>query len=860
MRAGAIWGVVGIWVLGGGWAQAQLSPRQVPEFDLRVRVLRWGGGPTPAEQKFSFTWETFRIAEAVPGSQWSPWFEVRRKQIAAILKRYPNSYLRRWPMVARVGVRPVRDPMQVEVQVRFVENGQSFLLHGELFGPYLGMLVWRKGFGGEPQVATSAQYNQRYWDTFDRVKIAPQDRPRKFVIVDRYIGLDHDRRAWSEGFQRLARAGFTALMVPPSEKLRELFEQTGMKRIAWAVYAPPGYAFDYDPRVNPESIERWAQSLAANYHKAGFQPQQMALFAMSDEPGWYYPSMFRALRRTPEGLKRFRLYLQQRGLQPQDLGCRSWEEVFPLGPSGVGALESKRLYYWTMRFFPWDSARHFARCSAALRRAFHEPMPVVTNWNFFAGRFFVPGPVANNPDKTHPDASMGGHDWYEYARLGGTNMLWTEDWFGDDRAYQWSFYLARLRTAARSAGLEFGSYVIPRTAGGRRRGITQKVLSIVGQGGKAIKYFVFGPEYVFPGNCYSERVQVLPEMVEAHRAIGRMEELLWPGRMPVPQVALLHSRSSQPWDALAAKSQKVQIQGATNTHMNARRTGYMAELFDLYLALQHANIPADVIDEDMLTAEGLKPYRVLYITGPDLPRSCQEEVVRWVRGGGVVVLVPGAAHWDRYHEPCRLIYQAAAIQSSPVPRRFYANVRWEKSNGKGRGPWGEFSDAGPRAKLSAPEGKVLARFANGQPAVVVASLGQGQVVAFGWWPGLSYWKSWTRRRQGLPVGFSAAIRSWITWPVLKLAAVKPWVQCSVPLVEALVLKSERGVVLTLLNWSGRPWSQVRLSVRLEFEPRRVEAFWAKQVPIQRTPEGVELQVPLEEYELIGLFRQAEPSK
>ena len=137
----------------------------------------------------------------------------------------------------------------------------------------------------------------------------------------------------------------------------------------------------------------------------------MALFAMSDEPGWYYPQMFEPLKKNPAALARFREYLKSQGLKPSDVGASKWEDVQPLGRSNANALPGKRLFYWTMRFFPYDSARHFARSTKALEEAFYPGVPVLTNWNFFSGRFCVPGPMANNRDKQDPDAAKGGHDW-----------------------------------------------------------------------------------------------------------------------------------------------------------------------------------------------------------------------------------------------------------------------------------------------------------------------------------------------------------------------------------------------------------------------------------------------------------------
>jgi len=140
------------------------------------------------------------------------------------------------------------------------------------------------------------------------------------------------------------------------------------------------------------------------------------------------------------------------------------------------------------------------------------------------------------------DTGMGGFNWIDFGRQDAA-MLFTEDWFGDEMAPQWSFYCAKLRCAARLGNVDFGGYVIPRTAGSRENGILQKILSITAHGGKAIKYFVFGPEYVFPGNCYSFRSRLLPKMAEAHDLIARAEHLLWPGKIMPRGISCLISRN-----------------------------------------------------------------------------------------------------------------------------------------------------------------------------------------------------------------------------------------------------------------------------------------------------------------------------
>ena len=70
------------------------------------------------------------------------------------------------------------------------------------------------------------------------------------------------------------------------------------------------------------------------------------------------------------------------------------------------------------------------------------------------------------------------------GRLRAGSVLWTEDWFGDDKASEWSYLGSRLRSAARLGGVRsgakggddnavgWGGYIVPRgpTSGVARGG------------------------------------------------------------------------------------------------------------------------------------------------------------------------------------------------------------------------------------------------------------------------------------------------------------------------------------------------------------------------------------------------------
>src|SRR5262249_37513431 len=198
------------------------------------------------------------------------------------------------------------------------ETADSAIAAANLYASPLGILTWRDA-GGAPHATTMAEYNHRYWDPLADLDFPEELRPRRFPIVERMIGGDGDRADWGGGIQNLVRAGFSAIMLPPTRQIRDLLLDTTVRRTAWAVYNPPGYAFDYDAAVTQQAIEMWASAQVQPYLTAGYSPDDMALFAMSDEPGWYYPRMFQALAQNPVALVRFHDYLANQGLTPADV-------------------------------------------------------------------------------------------------------------------------------------------------------------------------------------------------------------------------------------------------------------------------------------------------------------------------------------------------------------------------------------------------------------------------------------------------------------------------------------------------------------------------------------------------------------
>ena len=156
-------------------------------------------------------------------------------------------------------------------------------------------------------------------------------------------------------------------------------------------------------------------------------------------------------------------------------------------------------------------------------------------------------------------SASGGMDWMEAGRYKAGSMIWTEDWFSESYASEWSYLAARMRCAAKlGSDVQFGGYIVPRGPTGTVMhgsvALLKKALALVGAGAKGFDWFEFGPEPLFPGNCWSaigmheKNHSMFHWIGEASRMIADAEDLLFPGEMPTSDVAILFPRSSWLWD------------------------------------------------------------------------------------------------------------------------------------------------------------------------------------------------------------------------------------------------------------------------------------------------------------------------
>jgi hypothetical protein len=166
------------------------------------------------------------------------------------------------------------------------------------------------------------------------------------------------------------------------------------------------------------------------------------------------------------------------------------------------------------------------------------------------------------------------------------------------------------------------------------------------------------------GNCYSESsnlVQILQEEHAAHELIGAAEEVLWPARRVAARVAILHHRSSNPWDPPGTAKWENQTEQTME---------YQADQFGLYLAMQvHSGIAVDFVDEDaLLDTILMEQYDVILVTQPNVPAAAIGALTNWAKAGNRLILSGGAAAYDEYNQSDATIATLTQSVTAAFPR------------------------------------------------------------------------------------------------------------------------------------------------------------------------------------------------
>jgi hypothetical protein len=594
----------------------------------------------------------------------------------------------------------------------------------------------------------------------------------------------------------------------------------------------------------------------------------------------------------PHCMRGYREMLRSEGRKPEDFGVKSWEEVDPWTGPGPRPLtwqvalkqENDARYQKALGFkvrVPGEDeeagqldvlddlkqaeAKAKAEAEGSKPVAVEtKPTPVKKLLDYYNGRFlnyasakaFTPLRDALDEanarkqaalDAGETDSPAAQQPWvYSYALRGqtfiGTHSLdffefyrYADNGFMYETSHTNCFtqifdsYICDVgRVVTSQMHKQFGIYVKPHRGSG-----IQRAMSFASRGGTTLYWYTYGPEYS-KGDSFANKPWLLEETSRCARLLGASEETLYGSKPGVPaEVAIVKPR--------------------TTTLLG----GNISNALWTYVALAHAHVPVDPLDETMLETSDLSPYKVIYVNGSHLRRASAERVADWVKAGGTLYTSGGGMLLDEAQEPLEMLWPVfgvinrTAMETAPKDATDFEVVKSQEFPGTVK--------TRSREKLELADGaEVLTKFADGLPAVVRNKYGQGQVYLIAFSAGDEYGASVTRNTAEAPADMEANAN-----PLLRNLVALPALEKTIPPVdvdrgniEAIYLKHPQNQrrAVTLINWAyandkagtlrHKRFNNVQITLQPNEKISRVTSAWLdKELPITRAGDQISVTLP-----------------
>lgn len=225
-------------------------------------------------------------------------------------------------------------------------------------------------------------------------------------------------------------------------------------------------------------------------------------------------------------------------------------------------------------------------------------------------------------------------------------------------------------------------------------------------------------------------------------------------------------------------------------------------------------------------------------------------MLTWVKEGGHLLTVAGAAGHDRYHNPSTVLQAATGIEEAPHQRLMVTNAARLIPVANATGDLGPFTAFGQSTHLKhelvglsrvtvrpGSGAAITAKFSNGTAAIAHnPAVGKGAVTHFAFMPCTHFNQIDPFKPQphfNNVTNFTDGAEKYVL-RFLVDAGVTPRVRVSAPefaagappQVETPLIVSSDGAVLTLLNWRESPVDEMEVSVLLDFDVEKVTAVHA----------------------------------
>jgi hypothetical protein len=494
----------------------------------------------------------------------------------------------------------------------------------------------------------------------------------------------------------------------------------------------------------------------------------------------------------------FAAYLKRQGVPASDLGGDA-SAAPRYSPDPALRSSQPALYYWSQRFRHANGIEKTKELTDAVRRHLK---------NARIGANFSP----------HHGGAARAYlqevfQWVSCFREECLTLPWSEDFawqlpVGTPQMNEISLDLLRAGVRGKpERGILF--YVLAHTPGNTPRMWRRQFHAALAHGMKMVDLFEFQPVWA----AWSENHVADPEMyatvLRTLHELGGYEDLLQPGEIGDAEAGLFFSETADIWD------------DGDPPFAEAKRT--------LYVALRHAQAPLDLLVEQDALDGTLSRCKVLFLTDRHVSRAASRRIADWVRGGGLLFATAGAGMRDEYDRENAVLAELLPVDVELVvpaaSQVAYAkqDLPFAEEVARVATQHGSFPAFGAVARIGSRAGAVTGTFSDGSPAVVERAVGRGRVVYNAFTPALP------RRpvdrgahddamSHFLPAEFDRAAGALVAAP---LAALERPVATDDPLVESMLIRSPRGLLVPLIDWSARGRRSVRVTLRSELPLRSV---------------------------------------
>ncbi|MBN9659566.1 MAG: beta-galactosidase [Acidobacteria bacterium] len=365
--------------------------------------------------------------------------------------------------------------------------------------------------------------------------------------------------------------------------------------------------------------------------------------------------------------------------------------------------------------------------------------------------------------------------------------------------------------------------------------------SALARGAKAINYYAWYPMssgYESGGFGLNQLDGTITDRTREAGAIARIvdrnQKLFLDARPPRSEVAIIYN----PLAHFVGGRQRAAVYGGPQGEVAGIERD---SLLGIHRALFPTNVPLDYIHIAHLSLEKLRQYKLVFFPYPLMMPEAPAKLLReYVAAGGTLVAearlgwmsesgkasdrIPGMGLWELMG--CREV----AIQTGAKGRTV---IRWDDTTFPGLKPGDELPGTWYEESLEplSPSARIVARFANGDPAAIASTFGRGKTLMLGTYLSAAY--------QSAPSPTSANFfESLLTW-----SGVARPIQADN--LEAHTLESGTDRLVFVFNHTGKP---VESTVRLTMPSGAFQALdliTAGSVALQSAPQSVEFQVRLD---------------